>query len=105
MNKQTRAHANAREDTTELERVVKMGIEKKQGQATVYCYTKTQIENILADNAQTVAEEAGNKDTFGDNFDNWAADIDFDSMMAYAEKWGVEQRHAQAEEIFASLKK
>ena len=30
-----------------VEEVKKMGLQKKQGQATVYCYTQTQLENIL----------------------------------------------------------
>ena len=30
-----------------VEEVKKMGLQKKQGQVTVYCYTQTQLENIL----------------------------------------------------------
>jgi len=40
--------------TPSVEDVKKMGLQKKQGQATVYCYTQTQLENIL-----TAEREAG----------------------------------------------
>ena len=36
-----------------VKEVKKIGLQKKQGQATVYCYTHTQLENIL--NAQRTA--------------------------------------------------
>ena len=40
-----------------LEEVKKMGLQKKQGQATVYCYTHTQLENILSDQREAGARE------------------------------------------------
>ena len=39
-----------------VEEVKKMGLQKKQGQATVYCYTHTQLENILTDQRETGAK-------------------------------------------------
>jgi hypothetical protein len=36
-------------------------------------------------------ESVGNKDAFQDNFDDWLIDMGADLMIAYAEKWHVEQ--------------